>query len=317
MRIAVVHDWEPDIQQELDWQDGLAAAIRELGKRHEVRFYTMGKSTIELPHPYFPIRMMGSSDELFNDVREFDPDVILHWADTTRPNASVLFQLQKPMALCFAGGNPMGETQPLFDHIFVESQVYKDVFDANGVSCSIAFGTNTDLFAPIEQNKMFDICFPATFAGWKRHDLYAASVQGRRSIAMGYMYTDHEQECWQECLRLGTTVLPHVSANVLKYMYAASRICLITSLSSGGSQRTVLEAMAMNLPLIITDSDKFDYAYESGKVFVAEPTVESIRGYIDAILDGEQEVNTRDYVLENWSHIKYADALEKGLQSII
>jgi glycosyltransferase involved in cell wall biosynthesis len=315
MRLAVLWDWPPVLSQVSTWEDGLAAAIKELSTRHEVQVYMPGDKPGEIDHPYFTIRI---SNNLFPVIQEYNPDVILHWADMTRPNASTLFELGKPMAICFAGGDALGENAPLFDQIFVESEVYKEKLNAVGYNnVSIAFGTNTELFRPIEQNKQFDTIFPATFAAWKRHDLYAHATMGLRSLAVGYIYKDHEQECWQECLKLGTTILPHVSAQVLHHLYAASRVCVIPSLSSGGSQRTVLEAMAMNLPLIITDSDKYDYAHASGKVFVAEPTVESIRGHIDALLDGEHEVSTRDYVLENWSHITYANALEKGLEAIL
>jgi len=314
MRIAFVWDWPPVLSQVSTWEDGLAAAIRELQTRHEIQVVMPGDEHV-IKHSYFDITVVP---DVSKAVFGFDPDVILVWGDMTRPNTPSLVELGKPIAVCFAGGETDSYNTPLYDHIFVESQIYKEKLNAAGYNnVSIAFGTNTDLFRPIEQNKQFDTIFPATFAAWKRHDLFAHATMGLRSLAVGYIYKDHEQECWEECLKLGTTILPHVSAQVLKYLYATSRICVIPSMSSGGSQRTVLEAMAMNLPLIITDSDKYDYAHESGKVFVAEPTAESIRGYIDAILDGEHEINTRDYVLENWSHLRYAEALEKGLEEIL
>lgn len=315
MRIAFVHDWDVNYQQELDWQDGLAAALAELEKRgHTVKRYVCGPQLSTIQNPLGEIY---TTPDMMMSVAECEPDVILHWADMTRQSATPLAELGIPMAICFAGGEVESYNTALFDHIFVESEVYKEKLNAADYNnVSIAFGTNTDLFTPIEQNKQFDTIFPATFAQWKRHDLYAHATMGLRSLAVGYIYHEHEQECWQECLKLGTTILPHVSAQVLHYLYAASRVCVIPSLSSGGSQRTVLEAMAMNLPLVITDSDKYDYAHASGGVFVAEPTVESIRGHIDALLDGEHEVNTRDFVLENWSHITYADAIEKELLKI-
>jgi glycosyltransferase involved in cell wall biosynthesis len=313
MRIAFCWDWPPVLSQVSTWEDGLAAAIKHLGTKHEVQIFMPAKSyatTIE--HPYFDIM---TCESVTADVADFDPDVILIWGDTTRPNAAPLFKLGKPMALCFAGGNPLGETYPLFDHIFVESQVYKEVYDKEEVSCSIAFGTNTDLFRPVEQNKAFDTIFPATFAAWKRHSLYAQATQGLKSVAVGYMYDNHEQECWQECLRLGVTVLPHASAQVLHRLYAASKVCVVTSSSAGGSQRTVLEAMAMNLPLVVTDSDKYDYITD--EVFRVEPEAEAIRGTVKALLDGERTTNTREHVLKNWSHICYADKLEEELLKLL
>lgn len=303
----------PDHEQELTWMDGLASALKELKNRgHDVRLYTCGKQDTIICHPYFEIIV---STNIKRDVAMLHPDVILHWSDMTRPNAVPTAELGIPMAICFAGGDVIGYNTDLFDHIFVESQVYADKLEEKGkTNYSIAFGTNTELFKPVQQPKVFDTIMPGTFAAWKRHFLYAQATQGLVSLACGYMYDDHEQECWQECLDRGVTVLPHVSALVLHRLYAASRICVVPSMSSGGSQRTVLEAMSMNLPLIITDSDKYDYA--RGKVWEAEPTVGSLKFYIASLLDGEPEVNTRDYILEHWSEKSYADSLLAGLEKI-
>jgi hypothetical protein len=314
MKVAFIHDWNVNYQQELDWQDGLSAALAELENRgHEVVRWVNGEEENVIPNPYGSIHVTRT---LIPMVRDFDPDVILHWADMTRQSAVPLAQLGKPMAICFAGGEALGENVGLFNHIFVESEVYKEKLNNAGYdNCSTAFGTNTDLFAPVEQNKVFDTVLPATFASWKRHSLYAQATQGLKSLAVGYMYDNHEQECWQECLRLGVTVLPHASAQVLNRLYAASKVCVVTSSSAGGSQRTVLEAMAMNLPLIVTDSDKYDYITD--EVFRVEPEAEAIRGTVKALLDGERTTNTREHVLKNWSHICYADKLEEELLKLL
>lgn len=310
MKIMWLWDWEPEYSQAITWQDGLAAAMKLLGERHEVAMYTVGKrNTIQ--HPYFNLEV---SDDIVRDAESFKPDVILIWGDMTRPSALPLLSLGVPMAICFAGGEALGENVELFDHIFVESQVYLDVYKAAGYSTSIAFGTNTELFKPVPgQNKVFDTIFPATFAAWKRHELYAKATDGLRALACGYIYQTHEQECWQVCLDNGVTILPHTSHEVLRYLYAASRVCVVPSLSSGGSQRTVLEAMAMNIPLVVCDSNKFDYV-EGQDVLRVEPNIQDLRHAISESI--YKEVNTRDYVLENWSEHNYADAIEKGLEAI-
>jgi len=266
LKIAFVWDWEPQIEQTATWEDGLAGALKELMKRgHEVGIFMPDTSNYVIHHPYFDIQVCENLPVI---VHAWKPDVILCWGDFTRPNAQPLRELNVPMAICFAGGEADTYNTPYFDHIFVESVIYKTKLkDAGYDNVSIAFGTNTDRFTPIKQNKRFDTIFPATFAAWKRHDLYAQATGGLNALAVGYMYSDHEQECWQVCVDRGVTVLPHTSAPVLQYLYAASRVCVIPSRSDGGSQRTVLEAMAMNL--------------------------------------------------ENWSHIQYADSLEKGLYEII
>lgn len=284
----------------------MAAALKVLRERHEVQIVIPGEQDAVIDHIYFPIQI---AEDVVKTISDFKPDVILHWADMTRPHAVPLAMLGIPQAICFAGGEALGYNWEIFNHIFVESQVYLDTYKKAGASVSIAFGTNTDLFKPVEQPKMFDALMAGTFAIWKRHELFAGAVKGLRALACGYMYETHEQECWQVCLDNGVAVLPHVSAPVLHRLYAASRTVVLPSRSDGGSQRTVLEALAMNIPVIVTDSDKFDYE----GVIRVEPTVEAIREAIDSA-EGK---NTRDYILENWSHIKYAEALEKGLEAII
>jgi len=310
MKISFVHDWEPNFYQELTWQDGLAGALKVLIDRgHEVQVLTVGENVL-IKNPYFDIWAVENVREA---VEKFNPDVVLHWADLTRPNAIETFRTGKPQALCFAGGDVNAPNIELFDHFFVESDIYKQRFLEKGKSVSTAFGTNTELFKPTEQPKYFDTIFPATFALWKRHDLYAKATNGLRSLAVGYMYDDHEQECWQTCLDNDVMVMPHVSAETLKYLYSASKVCVIPSESGGGSQRTVLEAMSMNIPVIATDSDKFDFA--NGYIVVSEPNIPELKEKIFENLD--REVNTRDYILTNWSEHTYADSLERGLNEIV
>lgn len=314
MKILFVWDWPPVITQVATWEDGLAAAVKELSTRHEVLVCMPDTHSYLIRHPYFDIVV---SDDLVEIATTFGPDVILHWADMTRANAKPLSKLGIPMAICFAGGDIDGPNTPLFQHIFVESGVYLDKAQNTGWSTSMAFGTNTDLFTPIpEQAKVFDALMVGTFALWKRHDLFAKATKGLIACAVGYMYKDsYEAGCYEVCEAAGNLVLPHLSHQAVARLMAASRCVIVPSNSMGGSQRTVLEAMAMNIPLIVTDSDKYDFAAE--KFFRAEPTAEGIKGYLAAILDGEYEANTRDFVLQNWSHICYADALEEGLQAII
>lgn len=310
MRIAFVHDWEPDIQQMMDWKDGLSAALKVLSSTHEVALFTVANGPI--PHEYHGV--INGTRNMMRSVAGFKPDVILYWGDMTRPNAAGLRSLAIPIACCFAGGDPLGDNVDLFDHIFVESQVYKDKLDEAGKSCSIAFGTNTELFRPMPaQPKLFDTIFPATFAAWKRHNLYAEVTEGLRSLAVGYMYEDHESECWEDCLKRGVMVMPHTSAETLRYLYAASKVCVVTSSSAGGSQRTVLEAMSMDMPLLVTDSDKFDYIhgiehYRGG----TDPAV--LRAIINKSLN--RPVNTRQYILQNWSEVTYANSLIVVLEGL-
>jgi len=48
-------------------------------------------------------------------------------------------------------------------------------------------------------------------------------------------------------------ILPHLSHKAVAYLMNASKTCVITSDSTGGSQRTVLEAMACELPVLVVN----------------------------------------------------------------
>jgi glycosyltransferase involved in cell wall biosynthesis len=217
------------------------------------------------------------------------------------------------MALCFAGGHFDGDARNYIEHYFTESEVYKGRFEAQGCSVSTAFGTNTELFKPIPaQHKLFDALFPATFALWKRHNLFAEATKGLKACAVGFVYETHEQECWQVCEAAGNLVLPHVSAEALRHLYAASKCVVIPSRADGGSQRTVLEAMAMNIPVIVCgDSDKTtEYVREGGGLIVA-PNAFEIR---EAMLKAKDlNFNTENYIKSKWSEYTYADALDKWI----
>lgn len=314
MKLLVLWDWPPVITQVATWEDGLAAALKELSARHDVLVCMPDNHSYLIRHPYFDIVV---SNDLVEVAETFGPDVILHWSDMTRPNAEPLSKLGIPMAICFAGGNIDGPNAEYFEHIFVESGVYLEKAQNTGWSTSMAFGTNTDLFTPIpQQAKIFDALMVGTFALWKRHELFAKATKDLIACAVGYMYKDsYESSCYEVCEQAGNLVLPHVSLQAVARLMAASRCIVVPSRSDGGSQRTILEAMAMNIPLIVTDSDKYDFANE--KFFRAEPTAEGIKGYLDAVLDGEYEANTRDFVLQNFSHHQYAEELERGLQEIL
>lgn len=327
MRIAFVWDWPSEFSQTMTWHDGLAAAVKILSERHELQFFTMGKRDETLIHDYFPINVR-TADTLLYDVGKFKPDVILMWGDCTRPNAKPLADLGIPMALCFAGGDTNGPTQVYFDHFFVESAEYLERFEASGCSVSTAFGTNTELFKPIDgMQKHFDTIFPATFCEWKRHRLYREAVQGLRNVCAGFMYPDHERDCWEDTMKAGVLTLPHVSAETLRFLYAASKVCVVTSKGTGGSQRTVLEAMSMNIPVVVTEDCKgYEYVHDAANFshvgWDVPPEPQRIRGTVDDIIKFQEtavfyKCHGRDYILSKWTETHYADALENGMLALL
>jgi len=314
MRIAFLWDWDIVPEQAMTWKDGLASAVKIISEHHDIRVFACSTRDFILPHEYFDIHVYQSGDNLVNAIKKFEPDVIWHWADLTRPHAKPLSELGIPMAISFAGGSTDGENLGLFNHFFVESEVYRERFEVLGRSVSTAFGTNTKLFAPDEhQAKTIDVLFPATYADWKRHNLLMDSCVGLKVCTAGWMYHDHEQWCWQYPQSKGALMLPHVSAEVLKYLYASSRVVVVPSRADGGSQRTVLEAMAMNIPVVVTsDSDKTCEYVQEGGGFISKPNSQNIREAIDLAMV-KDNTNTRPYIEGKWSEIIYANSILCGL----
>lgn len=322
MKISFYHDWNPSLEQIATWRDGLWAALIELKQRgHDIRYFSNSSGGKHVFSNGGLDSYISDDSDTRDEIKQFKPDVILHWADSTRPNADIGRVLGVPQAICFAGGEPFEKQWNNFDHFFVESDEYKVKLEEAGVSVSTAFGTNTKLFDPenpfyVNQQKIFDICFPATYADWKRHRLFAEATKGLRTICSGYMYSDHEQWCWRLPQESGGFVLPHLSAVAIAHTYAASRACLITSQNNGGSQRTVLEALAMNVPVIVmNDSLKTSEYLIDGKCgIITEPKVNQIKDAIE--MANTLKPLGRAYVMSKWTEKHYADSLEKRLYAL-
>lgn len=318
MKIAFVWDWDNELLQIVSWFDGLAGALRELSKKADVKIYTqvrgVSRETL-LPHPYFDVWAYADHKQMTAKVEEDKPDVVLFWADFTRPAITELYR-KFPSAICYSGGNTRAPVAHFFGKIFVESKVYMDQLiedDIDPEKVVQAFGTNTEVFAPQESIKMFDVFFPATFADWKRHHLFADAARGMSAFACGW-YQEHEPWCYEACKQAGILTTQHTLPHNLVDFYAASHCVCVTSESVGGSQRTVLEAMAMNVPVIVmADSDKCsEYLYDSGNPdMVVAPDPQEIRRAIQGCED--LVVDTRPWILNNFSEHIYADKLYKGL----
>ena len=315
MKISFVWDWENPWLQMLTWKDGLARVIQLLSEEFDVRVYSIGEGVFK--HDYFPIYLQPTPKKLADSILEWKPDKILVWGDFTRPTIPFLGESGIPMAICMAGGTYRNYAH-LFQLVFVESQSYYDDLKREGFNVRLAFGTNTKLYRPIKQTKIWDAIFPATFATWKRHKLFADAL-GEKGMTCGWMYKVREADCWKGCQEKGVTVLPHVSANVLAYLYNASRTCVVTSNDSGGSQRTVLEAMSCGIsPVVMSDSDKTsEYVLKSGFGKVVSPNVEDIRSAIDDLKKNPQDPQVGiNYIKLNYSEYIYFKQLKEGLLTL-
>lgn len=319
VRLSFLLDWEVKEGAQLATaEDGMWEAIRLLGQEWDIRVHALGSDSV-FPHKYFPIHLQSSPQKMADYILSWTPDVVLIWGDFTRPTIPLLTG-KVPTALALTGGISLG-TPPPVNLFFVESKVYFDILKSWGKNVRTAFGVNDRVFRPIRQPKIFDAVFPATFADWKRHKLFAEATKGMRAFCFGYMYDTHEQWCYEIPQENGVAIAPHIGHEAVAYIINMSKTVLVTSREDGGSQRTVLEAMACNVPVIVmNDSDKTsEYVEEANQLgFKAgvsvQPDAAAIKGVVSA--SPFNESNGRGYILSKWSARHYADSLKEGLLSI-
>lgn len=319
MKIAICWDWDNEISQLITWEDGFAAMFKELGKMAEVKVFTQLKridGDMTLPHPYFPIHCSKDHYDMEKAVHGWKPDFVLFWADMTRPAIPNLCATY-PSGILFSGGEPITPWTHKFDVIFTESADYLEIFKSHGLNAHQAFGTNTTLFKPKKQPKIFDSFFPATFAEWKRHNLFAEATRGLKSYACGWKQ-QFDIKSYEVCEKNGVFTTNHMTSHVLADVYNASKTVLVTSADNGGSQRTVLEAMACNVPCIVmSDSKKTsEYLINAGySGLVSEPNVQAIREKINEWSD--KEVNTREWVVNSMSEFTWSKKVYEEICHIL
>lgn len=298
IKLAFVWDFHVEPMMLYGWDDGLKKAL-------EILSYEEG----------WDIKVIADDvkENIYAQIREFKPDVILCWGGLDRTSFNGIKEFRVPTALCFAGGSTQHPNVDNFDIVFTESQIYEDAFKKQGVNYMRAMGTNDYLFQPLKLKKKFKAFFGSTYSNWKRFFLFAMAV-GDRGITAGRILKDEIQNL-EVCVENGVTVLTEVSCQNMPYLYNQSEFALIPS--AFGGQRNVLEAMACNvIPIVMSDNPvTVEYVKESGYGVIVDPEVEDIKEALSKTY--EFKTTGREYVLEKYSAKKYAEALKKGIESIL
>ena len=301
MRLAFI--WQGFSGRYGQWQDGLSAAMKLIERDHEVRYY--------------------DTDQI-DQIEEFKPDVVLYWESpvTNRgkdaANWYKVCALPFKKALLFSGG-PLRSIDVIpFDLVFVESLIDADTCEREGIPYRRAFGTNTELFRPRDIELKYDAFMHATFAGWKRHELFAEAVGSRGAVAGRKQ--EHDTNGYERCQKLGVHIFDEMSSENLSLMISSAYCVLNTSNFEGGGQRCTLEAMACGVPVIVmSDSPKCrEFIEESGGGIVCDPSPESIRTAID-IVKANKEMGQKGlvYIYNKFTEFHYATELQRGIMSIL
>ena len=301
--IAFIWDFTVEPLTLYGWADGLNMALKLLASKYDW---------------FVKVIADDNPKEIYKQIEESSPDFILGWGSLDRPSFAGIREFGVPTGLCFAGGPTEHPQLDNFDVVFVESEVYEDAFKKQGVNVHRAFGTNDYLFKPLPLKKKYLGFYPATFANWKRHNLFAKAL-GKQGVAAGRIL-EKEEHNLQVCIAEGVTVLPELPYHVMPFLFNQSKHTVVTASSIGGGQRAVIESMSCGVwPIVMADSEKCaEYVKDSGFGSIVEPSVEAIKEEIERLSKFEvvSQVGV-DYIKNKYSADKYAEALAEQISTFL
>lgn len=288
-KIAVIWDYNRAKWTRPVDHDGLKIAMEIVAKSHQVDWFMEG----DVP---------GVDDGY---------DFVCVWGVGSIPfnNSIEKYIYAKKILICAGHPSDLSNIEK-FDHVFVESPaVYKEMLPfCKGIS--IAFGCDTDFFKPCEEEKVFDVFFPATYSLWKRQNLFGEAVRGLKAITCGTMQPDG-LGLYDVCNQNGVyTQVGLMPAKLVSQLYNMSRVVCVTAYH--GSERTIIESQASNIPLVLVRDNELGVTLTTDETTIVEPNPVAIRMGIEQAFN--KTVNTRKFILEKYSHIKYAEAILKVLE---
>lgn len=232
---------------------------------------------------------------LGKDVPEGKWDAMIIWDDSNSSTFDHL-DLAPKRGLCLTTDPQNFENLRKLDVVFCESTPVYEAVRSQGIHAVKAFGTDTDFFTPDGSVKDIPYFYPATFSPWKlQRDI---SYLGKDLYCVGTIQPDGQQD-YQSVIDAGCTVeVGYFPVEHMRDLYRRSKSVIIPAIH--GSERTVLEAMSCNVWPQVTNENNIK-------------TKSLIEEYIEARTQ-DKDLKPRDFVLKNYSHIKYARDILKGLE---
>ncbi len=222
----------------------------------------------------------------------YQPDFLLFWDDS---NSEVFNHIDKydcRKGICLTTDPHNMNNLRRLDVVFVESDPIYNQVRSEGIRCIKAFGTDTDFFKPNDEvKKDIEFFYPATFSPWKlQRDI---AFLGDRLTCIGTLQPDGKID-YESCQNNGVnTEVGYFPVEKIRDYYWRSKSVIIPAIH--GSERTVLEAMACGIkPQVLNDDNV------RTKSYITE--LES------------SGLSPRDFVLKNYSHIKFCNQLRRGIE---
>lgn len=217
-------------------------------------------------------------------------DAILFWDDSNSGFFRVIDQYHGKKGLFLTTLPHNFDNLRKLDVVYCESEPVYQAVRAQGIHAIKAFGTDTDFFTWSERKKNIPYFYPATFSPWKRQS--SITYLGDKLLCVGTVQPDGIGEL-TECQNKGVkTEIGYFPAKKIRDYYRRAERVIIPAIH--GSERTVLEAMASGIR--------------------PEVNPENIRAYSYIQELEASGLEPRQFVVQNYSHVKYSEDILKGLE---
>lgn len=220
----------------------------------------------------------------------YEYDAILFWDDSNSSFFSKIEGYPGKKGIFLTTDPHNFENLRKVDVVYCESQPIYDAVRAQGIHAVKAFGTDTDFFTWSEKKKTIPYFYPATFSPWKRQSTVAHL--GKDLLCVGTVQPDGVQEL-AECEKNGVKVeVGYFPVEKIRDYYQKAQKVIIPAIH--GSERTVLEAMACGIKPEVNPENVRTYSY-----------IKELE---------ESGLEPREFVVKNYSHVKYAKDILRGLE---
>ncbi len=291
LRVAFIWEFANWSEFAYCWNDGYKAALDIVAKKVDLSWY------------------VAPFEELH--VNKNNYDVLMYWGGPQDKFHKVMVSRPERKLWLYPGGGVDLELARQYNVVFTEDKIYEDQLKCSGVRVIRATGSNTALFKPEPRKKVFGAIFPATFSRWKRQDIFAQAMR-QEGLCIGTLQPDG-YEVLTVCEEQKTkTIVGYLPAEMLVQFYNMSEVVILPVIH--GSQRTLLEALGMNIPVVISNRFKclVDLAEEIGGCKIVDLDPLAIR---NAWLEVRgTTTNTRAYVVEHYGEEQFAEKLLRGIE---
>ena len=277
------------------WQDGYRAALDIVGQKHDLDWY------------------LGTFEELEKIDISSKYDVLMFWGGSDNKYHQTMIGRPERKLWLYPGGEIDLEIAKQYNVVFTEDRLYEEQIKKTGTRVIRATGTNMAIFKPENRKKYFGAFLPGTFSNWKRQDLFAQAV-GSEGLCSGTVQPDGIEFLYK-CRELGThAIVGYLPAECLATLYNMSEVVILPVVH--GSQRTLLEALGMNIPCVVGNHFRptVELALEIGGTRIVDLKPEMIR---EAWLKMKgRKINTRPYVSHHYGERQFAEKLLLGIEDL-